>query len=232
MIESILQENLEVKIKQDSKNPNKYEIIISPLYPGYGNTIANSLRRILLSSLEGAAVTSVKIRGVDHEFSTIDGIKEDVLSILLNLKNLRVKLLSNDPQKLILSVSGKKEVKAKDFQKNPMVEIINKDLKIATLTSKDSSLDMEIKIEKGRGYVPTEQRGEETEIGVIPIDAIFTPILDVGYKIEDVRVKDRTDFNKIIMNIETDGTIDGKTAITQAIEILINHFQKIKKSLK
>ncbi|HDJ30351.1 MAG TPA: DNA-directed RNA polymerase subunit alpha, partial [bacterium] len=201
---------------------------IEGLYPGYGVTIGNSLRRTLLSSLEGAAVTRVKIKGVQHEFSTIDGVLEDVIVICQNLKKLRFKIYTSEPQKATLKVKGEKEVKGQDLELPSQVELVNPQAHIATLTSKNASLEMEIQIEKGIGYIPVEQRKEEKlAIGEIQLDAIFTPIRRVAFHVENMRVGKRTDFNRLRIEIETDGTISPEEALAKASDILTKHFSMI-----
>ncbi len=222
------------------KEGNKAIFEIEPLYPGYGVTIGNSLRRILLSSLSGAAVTQVKIKGVSHEFSTISGILEDVILIMLNLKQLRFKLFTDEPQKATLKVKGEKEVKGSDFILPSQVELVNKNCHIATLTTKSAELEMEIQIEKGIGYssrearkkptTPTQQ--EKLEIGTIALDAIFTPIKNVSYRIENMRVGERTDYDRLFLDIETDGVIAPEEAFSQASEILLNHFSLFANTFK
>jgi DNA-directed RNA polymerase subunit alpha len=161
---------------------NKYTVVLEPLYPGYGVTIGNTIRRVLLSSMPGAAVTSVKIKFADHEFSTIPHVKEDVIQIILNLKQLRVRVHSQEPVRLELKVKGEKTVTAADFKENDSVEIVNKDLHIATLDNKLAELDMEVVVQQGRGYVPVEAReNEKLEIGMLGIDAIYTPIKSVYF---------------------------------------------------
>jgi DNA-directed RNA polymerase subunit alpha len=219
------------------KEGNKVTFEIDSLYPGYGITIGNSLRRVLLSSLQGAAATQVRIKGVSHEFSTITGVTEDVIMIMLNLKQLRFKVFTDEPQKATLKVKGEKEVKGSDFDLPSQVELINKDCHIATLTSKSAELEMEIRIEKGIGYVSRDIKkkgvsGEKTEIGVIPLDAIYTPIKRVSYRVENMRVGERTDFDRIFLEIETDGTIDAEDAFRQASEILLNHFSLLVDTFK
>lgn len=207
------------------KKGNRAIFQIEALYPGYGVTIGNSLRRVLLSSLAGAAVTRVKIRGIQHEFSTIPGILEDVIEIILNLKQLRFKLFTSEIQKAGLKVKGEKEVKASDFELPSQVEIVNKTAHIATLTTKKAELEMEIQIEKGLGYQPRESREEEKlEIGEISLDAIFTPVKKVSYQIENMRVGKRTDFDRLNLEIKTDGQITPEEAFSQASEILVKHF--------
>ena len=215
-------------IVEEKKDLIKVEI--DGLYPGYGVTIGNSLRRVLISSLPGAAAIQVKIKGVQHEFSTIPGVLEDVISIIMNIKQMRFKLHTDEPQKATLDVKGEKKVKAADFVSSSQLEIINKDCHIATLTSKKSNLFLEILVGKGVGYEMVEQRKEQkkTEIGVIPIDSIFSPIKRVSYRVENVRVKDRTDFEKLFIDIETDGTVDPKNSFNEALQILVDHLNIIK----
>jgi DNA-directed RNA polymerase subunit alpha len=215
------------------KEGNKAVFELEALYPGYGITVGNSLRRVLLSSLEGVAVTQMKIKGVSHEFSTIPGVLEDVITIMLNLKQLRFKLLVPEPQKATLKVKGAKEVKGSDFSLPSQVELVNKNCHIATLTSKSAELEMEIQIEKGVGYSPRDSRQKEKlEIGAIPVDAIFTPIRRVNYKIENMRVGERTDFDRLFLDVETDGTMAPEEAVLQSCEILIKHFSLFSETLK
>jgi len=209
-----------------NKKDNWASFEIEALYPGYGITIANSLRRVLLSSLVGSAITQIKIKGVQHEYSTIAGVKEDVIAIVMNLKQLRFKVHAEEPQKAVLKVKGEKEVNGSDIKLPIQVELVNKDVHIATLTSKSAELEIEIQIEKGIGYEPTENRKKQgkLEIGVISVDAIFTPIKRVNYKIDNMRVGDRTDFDKVILDITTDGTITPQDAFYEAVKILVDHF--------
>ena len=209
-----------------SKKDNWTRFQVEALCPGYGITVGNSLRRVLLSSLPGAAVTQVKIKSVQHEFSTMPGVLEDVITITMNLKQLRFKVYNQDPQRATLKIKGEKEVKASDFKFPGQVELINKSAHIATLTNKKAELDMEIQIEQGAGYEPVEKRKRQgkLEIGTIPIDAIFTPIVRVSYRVENMRVGDRTDFNRLYLDITTDGTISPEQAFSQASEILVGHF--------
>lgn len=213
------------KVSFEELGNNKYKLVMEPLYPGYGVTLGNSLRRILLSSLPGAAVVAVKIKGVDHEFSTIPNVKEDVIEIILNLKQLRLKVHTDQTVKLEMKVKGEKEVTGADFKKNADVEVINQDMHIATLDNKSADLEMEVIVQSGRGYVPVEQREhEKLEIGMIAVDAIYTPIRTVNYDINSVRVGQITNYDELILSIETDGTITGKDAIDQAARILMDHF--------
>jgi len=199
---------------------------IEALYPGYGITIANSLRRVLISSLPGAAITQIKIKGAQHEYSVVEGITEDVITIIANLKQLRFKVYGDEPQKATLKIKGEKEVKGSDMKVPSQMELINKDAHIATLTSKGAELEMEVQVEKGVGYEPVEDRKKrgKLEIGVIPIDAIFTPVKRVNYNIDNMRVGDRTDFDKVILDITTDGTITPEDALFESSKILVDHF--------
>jgi len=211
------------KIIEKKENWASFEI--EALYPGYGTTIGNSLRRVLLSSLSGAAVTQMKIKGVVHEFSTLPGVMEDVILIMQNLKKLRFKVYSDEPQKAHLKIKGVKEVKGSDFELPSQIQLLDKNVHIAFLTDKKAELDMEIQIEKGIGYVPKEsRRKEKLEIGAMLIDAIFTPVKKVNYKIENMRVGERTDFDRLFLEIETDGIISPEAAFSEASEILVKHF--------
>lgn len=208
-----------------SRDGNRAVFEISPLSPGYGATIANPLRRVLLSSLEGAAVTSVKIKGIDHEFSKIDGVMEDVIEIILNIKKIRFKSYSDSPVIVTLDAKGEKEITAGDIKLTSDVEVINEDQHIASITGKKTELSIEFTVEKGVGYVPVEQKQKEKlPIGVIAIDAIFSPVRSVNFKIDDIRVGQRIDFNKVTMDIETDGSITPEEALKKASEILVAHF--------
>ncbi len=204
---------------------NKYLVTLEPLHPGYGVTVGNALRRVLLSSMPGAAVTAVKIRFVDHEFSTVPNVTEDVVQIILNLKQLRVKSYSAEPVKLSLKAKGERKVTAADITGNDQVEVINKDLHIATLDNKNAEFDMELTIEQGRGYVPVEAREvEHREVGVLAVDAIFTPVRSVFFDVSNVRVGQMTNYDKLTLNIETDGTLTGSEAIDISAHILVDHF--------
>jgi len=201
---------------------------IEGLYPGYGHTLGNSLRRIILSSLPGVAITSVKISGVSHEFSVLDGVKEDVVTILLNLKKIRMGFSTDEPQTLYLKAKGEKVIQASDLEVPGQVEILTPDEIIATITGKNTVLDMEIKAEKGLGFMPKEMIDKaRVDIGTIALDGIFTPIRRVSYEVENMRVGDRTDFNKLRISIETDGTVSPSTALTSAIEIMINQLKAV-----
>lgn len=214
----------QIKITQ-AKDPRQATLVVSPCHPGYGTTIGNALRRVLLSSLPGAAVTAVKIEGADHEFATIPNVKEDVVQIILNLKQLRLKVFAEEEVRLSLEFSGEGEVTAANIKENAQVKIANPDLYLATLTHKDAKLKMEIFVRQGRGYVPVEEReGEKKEIGVMLIDSVFTPVRNVGYRVEDIRVGQKTNYDSLTLNIETDGTIDPAEAIRQSTQILLDHF--------
>lgn len=224
---------LPTSVKIVQKKDNKAVIEIEGLYPGYGVTLGNSLRRVLLSSLEGAAITQVKIKGVNHEFSTIPGVLEDMIMIIINLKKLTFKNISNEPQKALLKAKGEKVVKASDFDLPSQVEITNPEMPVATLTSGKSQLEMEIQIEKGMGYEAVEAReNRKKEIGVISIDAIYSPVKKVGFRVENMRVGKRTDFDKLILEIETNGTISAEEAFKESSEILLNQFSLFAKTFE
>ena len=210
---------------EPSERPNEGVLIIEPCFHGYGTTLGNALRRVLLSSLPGAAVTAVKIKGVNHEFQPIENVKEDALEIILNLKSLRLKVFNDEPVVLSLTSKGKKIVTAGDIDANADVEIVNPEIPIATVTSDDGELEMEITVMRGRGYSSTEERTNEVhDLGTISIDSLFSPIRNVGYRVEDTRVGEITNFDRLIMNIETDGTISPEDAVRESVQILIDHF--------
>ena len=214
------------KVIQKKKNQAVFEV--EGLYPGYGVTIGNSLRRVLLSSLQGAAVTEVKIKGVPHEFSTIPGVLEDTIMILLNIKNLRFKIFEGESYKVTLKSKGEGAVTGADFECPSQVKLVNPDLHIATITDKKTEFEIEFTIEKGIGYIPKDQvKKGKAEIGAMAVDAIFTPIKNVNFQVENMRVGDRTDFDKLSLEIETDGTITPEEAFFEACDILIKHFNII-----
>jgi DNA-directed RNA polymerase subunit alpha len=201
---------------------------IDGLYPGYGHTLGNSLRRIILSSLPGAAVTKVKIAGVEHEFSALNGVKEDVLTILLSLKKLRIRLNTDEPQTLTLKAKGAKDLSAKDIEVPGQAEILNPELHIATLSDKSAELDIEMVVEKGLGYVSKETiQKDRVEIGSITLDAAFTPIRKANYEVENMRVGERTDFNRLRLSIETDGTIAPREALEKSIILMIEQLKSV-----
>jgi DNA-directed RNA polymerase subunit alpha len=209
---------------------------INGCYPGYGTTLGNSLRRVLLSSLSGAAIISVKIKGVKHEFSTIPNIKEDVIQIILNLKQVRFRSYKEDPVKVQLKARGEKNITADMIECPSDVEVVNRDIHIATITSAKGEIEIEMEVGTGIGYVSVEQQErEKKEVGVIAVDAIYTPIKRVNYLIENMRVGKRTDFEKITLEISTDGSVAPEEAFSRAVEILVDQFsvlEKIDKSTK
>jgi len=213
------------KPKIVEKKGNSAIFEIEGLFPGYGVTVGNALRRVLFSSLEGASITVVKIKGVGHEFSTIKGVLEDVIEITLNLKQIRFKMQGNEPQKATIIARGEKEIRASDIKTPSQLEVINKDAYIATITDKKTELEIELQIEKGLGYISAEQlRKGKVEIGTMVLDAIFTPIRKVNFEVENMRVGDRTDFNRLKLFIETDGSIAPEDSLIRASEILVEHF--------
>lgn len=210
------------------ENANESIASIQPCFPGYGTTMGNSLRRVLLSSLPGTAVTAFKIHGVSHEFTTVDNVKEDVIEIVLNLKQLRLKSHSAEPVRLTLKASGEKKVTAKDIAKNADVEIANPELVICTLTAKTAEIEMDIVVDNGRGYVPSEQKDKEgLETDMILIDSIYTPVKNVGIKVDHVRVGQMTNYENLLLTIETDGSLSPESALAQANAILVDHFNFI-----
>lgn len=212
----------------EQTSPHRAVLEIEELYPGYGLTIGTALRRVMLSSLTGAAVTSIKIKDVGHEFSTLPGVLEDVVEIILNLKQVRFKVHSNEPQVIMLKAKGEKKVSAGDMKETAQVEVVNPNNHIATLTAKNASLEIEIRVERGIGYSAIESRKrEKQEIGTIAVDAIFTPIKLINFKVEDMRVGDKTNFNRLVFDIETDGSLTPMEALTAAAELLIDHFKTI-----
>jgi len=214
------------KIIKEEGTKGIYEI--DGLYAGYGHTLGNSLRRIILSSLPGFAVTSVKIDGVSHEFSTMEGIKEDVINIILNLRKIRFKMTTEEPQVVSLSVKKPGSVTAKDIKLPSQVEILNEDQYIAEITDKNTNLNIEMTVEKGLGYVQKETlKKGKIDIGTIAVDAIFTPIRRVNYEVENMRVGDKTDYNRLRIVIETDGIIEPRTALEDSITIMIKQLKAI-----
>ncbi len=214
-------------------SPYRAILEIEELYPGYGLTIGNALRRVMLSSLAGAAITSIKIKDVNHEFSTIPGIIEDVVEIVLNLKQVRFKVHGDEQQTATLKVKGEKKILAEDIKTPSQVEVVNPDAHIATLTSKSASLEMEIRIERGVGYSTIESRKrEKQEIGAIAVDAIFTPIKTINFEVEDMRVGDKTNYNRLKFDIETDGTITPAEALKNAADLFIEHLKIVAAPVK
>ncbi|MDP9212095.1 MAG: DNA-directed RNA polymerase subunit alpha [bacterium] len=200
--------------------------VIEPLYPGYGTTMGSALRRVLLSSLTGAAITSVKFTGVDHEFSTIPGVKEDVIEVLLNLKQVRFQLDGDEPVTVSLTKKGAGKVTAKDIAETDRLKVVGKDQHIATLSDKKAAVDAELTIEKGRGYFPVERREEQKlPVGTIALDAIFTPVKRVNFQVENTRVGQMTNFDRLIINVTTDKTVSPADAVKDAAQILVSQFQ-------
>ena len=214
------------KIKTEQESENFARIAIEPLEVGFGHTLGNSLRRVLVTSLPGAAVTSIKIDGISHRFSTIDGVLEDVIEIILNIKKIRLNVNSEKGIKLILKASGKKEVKASDLQLEGDGEIVNGDQCIATLTDAKSKLNIEMEAHAGKGYSTADER-KGSEIGVIAVDALFSPVVSVNYGVEPTRVGRRTDFDKLMLDVTTDGTITPVEAMNSAAKILSETFRKV-----
>lgn len=217
-----------VKVKKVSDDGKLGVFEIEGLYPGYGLTFGNALRRVLLSSLPGAAVVQFKIKGVLHEFVTVDHVLEDVVDIGLNFKKVRFEFNADEPQVLSLKVKGEKEVTGADIKGNAFVNVINPEIHLFTTTDKKAEVEMEITVDKGLGYVPVEKmKAGKLDVGVIALDAIFTPVINVGLATENMRVGDRTDFNRVILNIETDGSISPSKALRKASKILLDHCAKV-----
>ncbi len=211
------------KYTEIAKNHGKFEI--GGCYPGYGSTLGNALRRVLLSSLPGAAIRSVKIKGVSHEFSTIPGVMEDVVQVILNLKQVRFRSHSEEPVTVTLKSKGEGPVTGKDIKCPSSVEVVNPDQVIATISDKKSELEMDIIVDRGLGYVAVETReDEEREIGEIAIDAIYTPVKRVNYEVENMRVGKRTDYDKITLEVVTDGSVTPEEAFSQTVKILVDQF--------
>lgn len=214
------------RIVSEDKNSGVYEI--DGLYPGYGHTLGNSLRRIILSSIPGGAITTVKIDGVSHEFSTIPGVKEDVIAFILNLKKVRVSITDGEEHTISLSVKGEKTITAGDLVCPGQVQILNPDQVLATLTSKEAKITAELTVQNGLGYVPKEViQKDRVDVGVIALDSIFTPIRRVNYEVENMRVGDRTDFNRLRLSVETDGTLSPREAVERSIAIMIQQLKSI-----
>lgn len=218
------------KVKTEIEKDNYAKLSIEPLEAGFGHTLGNSLRRVLLTSLSGAAVTHVKIDGVAHQFSTIDGVLEDVIEIILNIEKIRIKIHSKIG-KMRIKASGKKEIKAGDFEIEGDIEVTNPDALIATLTDAKSKLNMELTVSEGKGYSVADERRTQ-EIGVISIDALFSPVLAVNYTVEPTRVGRRTDFDELNLEITTDGTVTPLDALNEAAKILSESFKRIYEPLE
>lgn len=214
------------KVKAELEKDNYAKFVIEPLDAGFANTMGNSLRRVLLDAIEGGAITSVKIDGINHQFSTINGVVEDVIQILLNLKKIRVRVYSDTPIKLVVKAQGKKKVTAKDIEVVGDGEVVSKDELIATLTASSSKLNMEMAAQKGFGYLTSEEN-KTSEIGVMATDALFSPIVDVQYSVEPTRVGRRADFDKLILEITTDGIVSPRQALDKAAQILSDLFKQV-----
>ena len=217
-----------VKIKKVSEDEHKGVFEIEGLFRGYGLTIGNALRRVLLSSLPGAAITRFTVKGAGHEFTTIPGMVEDVVELSLNFKQVKFAFYAEGTQELALRFKGEGEVKAKDITDNPQVRVMNPDLHIATLSTKGAELDVILTVEKGLGYVPVEaQKTERLPVGTIALDAVFSPVTNVNYTVENMRVGDRTDYNRVRVEIETDGTVSPSSALHKAANVLMDHLKKV-----
>jgi len=215
-----------VMVDQETYTPSYGKVIAEPLERGHGVTLGNALRRVLLSSIEGTAVTSVRIDSVSHEFSVIEGVLEDVPEIVLNIKNLVLRTYSRAPKKIYIKEEGEKEVTAKDIITDETIEVVNPDLHIATMTSKKAKLNIEMEVGRGRGFVPAEaNKREGMPLGVIAIDSIFTPVKRVAFKVENTRVGKRTDYDKLILEIFTNASIEPKEALIYAAKVMNKHFE-------
>lgn len=224
-------QNIALPKKIDFKtggNPNEGIITVEPLFPGYGMTLGNSLRRVLLSSLPGAAVIGVKIKGASHEFMALPHVKEDVLEIILNLKQLRLKIFTEEEVRLEIKMKGKKTITAGDIVKNSQVEIVNQDLVIAHITDENGSLDMEIVVKEGQGYkMPEGTKKENRELDYIEIDSMFSPVALVSSSVENTRIGKMTNWDKLVLNVKTDGTITPEEAFNKAVKILVDQYSAL-----
>lgn len=217
-----------VIIKKVSEDSRHGVFNVEGLYGGYGLTLGNALRRTLLSSLPGAAITQIKIKGVHHEFSTLPGMMEDIVSFVLNLKKVRFLFFAEEPQVLILKAKGEKKITAGDIESTGQVKVVNPDLPLASLTDKKAEIDIEITVEKGLGYLSADARKtDRLSIGTIVLDALFSPVVNANFQVENMRVGERTDYNRLIIDIETDGTLSPSAALHKAANVLSDHFQKV-----
>lgn len=217
-----------VGIKKISETGNVGTFHIEGLYTGYGMTLGTALRRALLSSLPGAAITQIAVKGIDHEFSTLPGMVEDIVEFTLNLKKVRFHFFADEPQVVTLKVKGEASITAADIHGTTFVQVVNPDMHLATLSKKGAELDMEITVEKGLGYVPSESRRmERLPIGTVVLDALFSPVVRVAFDVENMRVGDQTDYNRLKIDIETDGSMSPSEAIHKAANILRDHFDKV-----
>ncbi|MBI2888411.1 MAG: DNA-directed RNA polymerase subunit alpha [Candidatus Liptonbacteria bacterium] len=228
-----LQLHSAIVVKTISEEAKRGVFEIEGLFAGYGMTVGNSFRRTLLSSLQGAAITEFKVKNAPHEFSTLPGVQEDLVELLLNFKRLRFRMHTDEPHVLALKVKGEKTVTAADIQADAEVELMNPEEIIAHLTAKDAEIDIELKVERGLGYSPVEARKAQGRlpIGTIAVDAIFTPVLRVNYTVDNMRVGERTDYNRLRLEIDTDGSVSPSSALAQAVQIMRDHFEKISESV-
>ncbi|MBI2011105.1 MAG: DNA-directed RNA polymerase subunit alpha [Candidatus Colwellbacteria bacterium] len=216
-----------VKITKVSETKTVGVFDIEGLYRGYGITIGNAFRRVLLSSLPGAAITRFRVKGAGHQFTTLPGVTEDVVELGLNLRQVRFRFTADEPQTLTLKVKGEKEVKASDIKESAFAKVENPEIHIATLNTSGAELDMELTVEKGLGYEPVEeQRVGRLPIGTVALDAVFSPVRKVNFRVENMRVGERTDYNRVKLEIETDGTISPSSALHKAANVLVDHFKK------
>lgn len=217
-----------IVLKTVSEDTKSGVFEIEGLYAGYGLTLGNALRRTLLSSLPGAAITYVKIKSVPHEYSTLPGVQDDIVEIILNLKKIRFHMDTNEPQVLVVSGKGEKTLTAADIETNAQVSVINPESPIATLTAKTAVFEAELTVERGLGYSAVESRKvEKLAVGVLGVDAFFSPVVNVNFVVQDMRVGDRTDYNKLRLEVETDGTISPSNAVHKAANVLRDHFEKV-----
>ncbi|MCP4652464.1 MAG: DNA-directed RNA polymerase subunit alpha [Candidatus Omnitrophica bacterium] len=215
-----------ITVEQETYSPNYGRFVAEPLERGYGATLGNVFRRVLLSSIEGTAITSIRIDGISHEFTTIEGVREDISEIVLNIKNIVLRSYSKSPKKIHIKETGPKEIRARDIITDEAVEIINPDFLIATLTSKTAKLDIEMEVGRGRGFVPADgNKREDMPIGVIAIDSIFTPVKKVAFKVENTRVGKRTDYDRLILDIYTNASIEPKEALIYAAKVMSKHLE-------
>ncbi|MFN3976153.1 MAG: DNA-directed RNA polymerase subunit alpha [Aquificaceae bacterium] len=215
------------KVYWEERTKTYGRLVVEPLERGFGITIGNSLRRTLLSSIEGTAITAVKIYGVYHEFSSIEGVQEDTIEIIANLKKVRFKLHNSDVEILYLKKKGEGVVYAKDLSLPPNVEVINADQKILTITDPEKEINMEIRIERGFGYVPTEEMEVLGEVGWILVDADFSPVRQVAFRVEKTRVEKRSDYDKLIMEVYTDGTKTPEEVVKEAVQLIVKNFSAL-----
>jgi DNA-directed RNA polymerase subunit alpha len=211
-------------VKVDDHSAGTATFVIEPLHSGYGMTLGNSLRRVLLSSIAGAAVTSFKIEGVTHEFTTVEGVKEDVVDVMMNLKGIRFRVYGDEPQQVRIVKEGKGVIKAKDIQVNADVEVVNPEHVIATIDDDKAKFVMDLVVETGRGYRTIEEGAAKKASDYVAVDAIFSPVLRVRYKVENTRVGQMTDLDKLLLTIETDGSITPRDAFEEAAAILVNQY--------